>query len=328
MSQRPVIVLGSTNLEKVVPVSDERFLAIRQEFGIHGETEKHRLEKLPWFDHERVAVGSHRLRVQHHRIGGGGINAAYGVRMLNGKPILITGLSHDLERLWLGENRIQVIDVGRDEHSIGIDLVSESRGHILFGYRGKEKSAADQLAFLLDSRIRGIIAAGAKINHIKALYQCLDRLDSVPLFIGPSVEVLADARDGGESRAVLAKAKAIQINAAELHEVFPHADSVKPETRLHELGIGLVFVTRASDGGIASDGNGKLHYEAYPPPGRIADTTGAGDGFLTCYGWEIINGKTHRIAVRRARIAASYIVTRYGGPSMPTAIEIDLEMRA
>lgn len=323
LERHDFIILGSVNREIVVRVSDGELKRIRRGYHLSPREEKVTLSKAPPFDRDFVYLNGQEYRIFAKRIGGGAANAAIGIKRLGGNPLLITALSGRYERTQLTRSGIDFCGLSRFGCSVGIDFVSESAGHVLFGFRGRDKEiATDAIRHCLPERPSAILAVGAKLSHIIALRETL-ATHQLTLFLGPSMAVLKDLADGGISQEVLRRAKAVQLNEQELTTILPGHRLSTGVFALHDWGIGRVFVTRSKDGGVASDGNGQVHWDAYPVRGKVVDATGAGDGFLTAYAWYITRGKSYEEAFMRARIAASYIVTQYGGATMPTSDWVD-----
>ncbi|MGO1972930.1 MAG: carbohydrate kinase family protein [Propionibacteriaceae bacterium] len=105
------------------------------------------------------------------------------------------------------------------------------------------------------------------------------------------------------------------INARAKQQLGP--DAVRT---LHTMGVREVIETLGRDGA-------RLHRKAQPVvdvlapslPGRVRDTTGAGDAFAGWYTAERVRGNSAESAVHRAVQAASHSVRQYGmAPSYPT----------
>jgi ribokinase len=151
-----------------------------------------------------------------------------------------------------------------------------------------------------------------------------------------AVTILNLAPFRAPSPRLLAAVDVLVVNETEFTELVPgpRAGAAEISERLSgELiastgqPVGDLVVTLGAGGALARIGGAVL-----AAPGRrvpVVDTTGAGDCFCGALGASIAAGLPAAAALERANVAASLAVGRFGSsPSMPTADEVDAELRA
>ena len=91
---------------------------------------------------------------------------------------------------------------------------------------------------------------------------------------------------------------------------------------------GLVALTLGAEGAVLLD-DGEEIARAAPPHVEVVDGTAAGDAFAACLVVSLLEGRNEDESLRRACAAGALAAARPGAqPSLPTAAEIDLILRA
>ncbi|MEM0093644.1 MAG: carbohydrate kinase family protein [Thermofilum sp.] len=270
------------------------------------------------------------ITCQSHGVGGSAANVAIGVRRLGGLSKVIGKVGFDdfgknaLEEL--AREGVDISDVRIDalagRTGFTVVIISEEGQIAMYGFKG----AAEELT---PEEVSPQALAGSRFLHVASL-----RLDT-------SVHVARLAKERGitvtwdpgrvQAQMGLEKLKPI-VSLADV--IFPNEFEAKAMTgedsleaavdKLLSAGPRVVVVKRGAKGVLVATQNERFEVPAYLP-GRVVDTTGAGDALAAGM---IVGLKRFplRDAARFAVIVAGMKVTRLGSHEIPRLEEVEAEM--
>lgn len=129
---------------------------------------------------------------------------------------------------------------------------------------------------------------------------------------------------------ILPYADAVKISEEEMALITDTEDMEEACKRLHRHGISYVAITLGERGALISARSGRTRVAGFP--GKVIDTTGAGDAFWAGFLYKLLGSRTRRGShtigelaefARFANAAASCCIRRRGGiPAMPKLREV------
>lgn len=204
---------------------------------------------------------------------------------------------------------------------ISIDSTGEN---VIVVHAGANATVGADIADLLDSTAPAVVVTQGELP-LEAIAAAADvaaaRGSKFLLNLAPVVRVPED---------VLAAADPLVVNE---HEAAAALDQRPPQTVAAALrmatelakGCRSVVMTLGSAGAVVVGADGvHAHVPSPPPPGRVVDTTGAGDAFVGFLAARLARGDDLIEAATWAARAASISVARWGTlASYPTRDEVD-----
>lgn len=308
MVTRPILVVGSLNLDQVVEVPH---------LPERGET----------------LLGAGALKLTP---GGKGANQAVAMARL-GAPIAMAGRVGDDT---FGQKLVEALHSdGVDTHLIAVD--QEEATGVAFIFLTPERDNAIVVASGANGRV------GHDPEHYAHILQAINDVEALVLQLeipAETVSKLIATASAADRLIVLNLAPAQQLAQETLQQVSVLVlneseasllsgqavesieDAQRIATVLHARGIATVVITLGSRGAIlvtdAEQGNAKSIFYAAPKV-QVVDTTAAGDCFVGALTVALTEGQSAEDALRFAVLASALKVTKFGAQSgLPTRQEV------
>jgi sulfofructose kinase len=136
------------------------------------------------------------------------------------------------------------------------------------------------------------------------------------IFAAPSISIIKN--NPTWARKLITKSDIVSLNKEEAQEFTKETDTLHMIHHFLDLGIRLISITDGPNGSIISDGKTIINSGVYSV-GKVEDTTGAGDAFLTGILISILNDfnleKTSKMATAMSYLECKEIGVREGLPN-------------
>jgi fructokinase len=134
------------------------------------------------------------------------------------------------------------------------------------------------------------------------------------VFAAPSMSIVKNAPKW--AKILLSNSDVVSINVEEAQEFTGENKKTLMLDKFLEMGVKLISITDGADGSIISDGKTIVNSGTYP--GKVEDTTGAGDAFLSGILMSTLNNydivKTSQVASAMAKMECMEVGVREGLP--------------
>lgn len=309
MAVRPILVVGSLNMDQVVSVPH---------MPARGET----------------LLGAGALKLIP---GGKGANQAVAMARL-GAPVAMAGrVGSDT----FGEQLIEALHSGGVETDLIVVDQEEATG-VAFIFLTPERDNAIVVASGANGRV------GHDTGHYTRILQAIKQTQALVLQLEIPVEtvskLIAAAHEAGQliilnlapaqqlGRETLQQVSVLVLNEMEAgllsgQQVESIEDARVVATELHERGIATVVITLGARGAllVTADKQGEVQsFSCAAPKVEVVDTTAAGDCFVGALTVALTEGQAAEDALRFAVLASALKVTKFGAQSgLPTREELE-----
>lgn len=290
MSPRPVVVIGSSNLD---------FTMLMPRLPAVGETVSDGTFIRSW--------------------GGKGANQAVAARRAGAATVFVGAIGDDaLSREMAAAWRADGIDLthlrvrGDTPTGAALVMVGAAGGNYLTVAPGAN-------ATLRPDELPEAVIAGAAIVVLQMEVPLETNRAAIAIARRHGVPVLLNYAPAAAVHEDLLAVDVLVVNEIEAAALCGRGDA-GAAALLRTRGAGSVVVTLGGDGAAVADGDGATHLPAFPV--RAVDTTAAGDTCCGALATGLAAGLPLRAALRRAMAAAAVCVTRPGAQhSIPTAAD-------
>lgn len=273
------------------------------------------------------------IREEERGAGGSAVNVAIDVARLGGRSGVAAKIAFDgfgrivFEELWRSRVDLRGLRISpRGRTGFSIVVVTGSGEVAIYGYKG----VAEELS---PGEVDVELVSSAAVLHIASL-----RLDT-------SIAAARAARGAGRLvswdpgrrlaalglgavRGLLGLVDIVFVNRVEARLLTGAGDPLEAARRIAAAGPRLVVVKLGAEGAVLLDSRRGAAYRvpAYRP-GRVVDTTGAGDAFAAAMLLRLARGSDVVEALRYAAVAAGLKVARLGAHSVPGARDVEEALR-
>ena len=274
------------------------------------------------------------IREEERGAGGSAVNVAIDVARLGGRSGVVAKIAFDdfgrvvFEELWRSRVDLRGLRIAaRGRTGFSIVVVSAGTGEVsLCGFKG----VAEELS---PGEVDRELVAEAAALHVASL-----RLDT-------SIAAAGAAREAGRlvswdpgrrlaslglrgARELLRLVDVVFVNRVEARLLTGTGDPLEAAERIAAEGPRIVVVKLGAEGALLLDsGRGTAYRVPAYRPGRVVDTTGAGDAFAAAMLLRLVRGSSVVEALRYAAVAAGLKVSRLGAHSVPEAGAVEEALR-
>lgn len=139
----------------------------------------------------------------------------------------------------------------------------------------------------------------------------MDQLEGSSVKISLDYEAHAERAGFDGWKAIFEKVSILFTNEEGMRQLFPDIEQKTAAGLLLDLGVEVLVITCADQGGSIYEGKQMYHYRAFAA-GKITDTTGAGDSFNAAFLSALIKGMDIRQAADYAAAAACFVIGEVG----------------
>ncbi len=274
------------------------------------------------------------IREEERGAGGSAVNVAIDVARLGGRSGVVAKIAFDsfgrvvFEELWRSRVDLRGLRIApRGRTGFSIVVVAAGTGEVaIYGFKG----VAEELA---PGEVDEELVAAGRALHIASL-----RLDT-------SIAAARAARGAGRLVSwdpgrrlaslgleavgeLLRLVDIVFVNRVEARLLTGAGDPLEAAERIASAGPRLVAVKLGAGGALLLDRGAGVAYRipAYEP-GRVVDTTGAGDAFAAAMLLRLVRGGGVVEALRYAAVAAGLKVARLGAHSVPEGSVVEEALR-
>ncbi|MEZ0344955.1 MAG: carbohydrate kinase family protein [Infirmifilum sp.] len=268
---------------------------------------------------------------QSHGVGGSAANVAIGIRRLGGTSAVIAKIGFDD----FGKNALEdLVKEGVDVSNIRIKatngktgftiVVIDSTGQILmYGHKGvSEELTPEEINARIFEKTKNVHIASLRVDTSAVAARAAKEKGAFVSF-DPGRRL---ARLGLEAlKPVISQADLILPNEVEANAITGEEDFRSAAQVLLDTGVRIVVIKRGGRGVYVATRDEEFEVPSYLP-GKVVDTTGAGDALAAGIIWGLKRYPL-REAVRFATVVAGIKVTRLGSHEIPSAQEVEAELR-
>jgi sugar/nucleoside kinase (ribokinase family) len=316
-----LITIGSCTLDVIIEIDD----ILRFEL-----LDKDVVKKYTAIEYSR------KLNINNIRFvpGGSGANIAANCSMLGLKSTYIGVLGNDFSAdICLSDLKKRGVDLSnliqtdRDKTALSIILRTQwGKDRSILAYKGANN-------LLTPSDVKEDIFKNIKAfawtsltseDSCKAIEKAIDLTKNKQgkVFAAPSISILKNNPEW--ARKLISKSDVVSLNKEEAQEFTGEKDTHHMIHHLLDLGLSLISITDGPNGSIISDGKDIINSGVYSV-GKVEDTTGAGDAFLSGILLSVLNNfnleKTSKMATAMSYLECKEIGVREGLPNSQQELE-------
>ena len=266
--------------------------------------------------------------------GGSGANIAANCAMLGLRTNYIGILGKDFSaEICLDDMRKRGVDLSQvvqtDDDSTALSIILRTewgKDRSILAYKGANNKlkTSDVKDELFDEIKAFAWTSLTTENGCQAIEKALTltKDKSGKVFAAPSMSIIKN--NPKWARILISNSDVVSLNKEEAQEFTGEADTLHMIHHFLDLGIDLISITDGPNGSIISDGKEVINSGVYSA-GRVEDTTGAGDAFLSGILISMLNGfsleKTSKMATAMSFLECKEIGVREGLPNSVQELE-------
>ena len=266
--------------------------------------------------------------------GGSGANIAANCAMLGLRTNYIGILGKDFSaEICLDDMRKRGVDLSQvvqtDDDSTALSIILRTewgKDRSILAYKGANNKlkTSDVKDELFDEIKAFAWTSLTTENGCQAIEKALTltKDKSGKVFAAPSMSIIKN--NPKWARILISNSDVVSLNKEEAQEFTGEADTLHMIHHFLDLGIDLISITDGPNGSIISDGKEVINSGVYSA-GRVEDTTGAGDAFLSGILISMLNGfsleKTSKMATAMSFLECKEIGVREGLPNSLQELE-------
>ena len=266
--------------------------------------------------------------------GGSGANIAANCAMLGLRTNYIGILGKDFSaEICLDDMRKRGVDLSQvvqtDDDSTALSIILRTewgKDRSILAYKGANNKlkTSDVKDELFDEIKAFAWTSLTTENGCQAIEKALTltKDKSGKVFAAPSMSIIKN--NPKWTRILISNSDVVSLNKEEAQEFTGEADTLHMIHHFLDLGIDLISITDGPNGSIISDGKEVVNSGVYSA-GRVEDTTGAGDAFLSGILISMLNGfsleKTSKMATAMSFLECKEIGVREGLPNSLQELE-------
>ncbi len=266
--------------------------------------------------------------------GGSGANIAANCAMLGLRTNNIGILGKDFSaKICLDDMRKRGVDLSQvvqtDDDSTALSIILRTewgKDRSILAYKGANNKlkTSDVKDELFDEIKAFAWTSLTTENGCQAIEKALTltKDKSGKVFAAPSMSIIKN--NPKWARILISISDVVSLNKEEAQEFTGEADTLHMIHHFLDLGIDLISITDGPNGSIISDGKEVVNSGVYSA-GRVEDTTGAGDAFLSGILISMLNGfsleKTSKMATAMSFLECKEIGVREGLPNSVQELE-------
>ena len=278
---------------------------------------------------------SRKLNIENVRFvpGGSGANIAANCSMLKLKSAYIGILGNDFSaQICLSDMQKRGVDLSHvkqtdtDKTAFSVILRTEwGKDRSILAYKGANNLL--QPSDVKEELFQGIKAFAwtslTTENGCQAIEKALSltKNNGGKIFAAPSMSIIKN--NPKWAKILISNSDVVSLNKEEAKEFTKENDTIHMIHKFHDLGVNLISITDGPEGSIISDGQKIVNSNVYQ--GKVEDTTGAGDAFLSGILISTLNNfsleKTSKIATAMSFLECKEIGVREGLPNSLEELE-------